>query len=696
MGRPGVEKPRNSAGCQHRKIINNQGVPEKADLAGTVHQLAFPHEDLELRSEKPHESSVPAKTVRDHYLELFNLAPVGYFILDDHNLIVDANPAGCRLLQTDKYQIKNQPFTKFITERSIESFYTHRQKTLVGDSDQTVELTMLKTDGSLFIANLESKKIASERLQVAVTDISKRKKTERELLRVNRQIEAIMECDEAIIHSVDETKLLSDICRILCTSVGYQLAVVGMVENDVYKSIRPLVWYGAEEYVLKAKESWSQTERGLGPAGTAVRTGKAQFFKDLTTEPAMAPWRESAAARDYRACIALPLTDRKGEVAAVLSLYSRSSRSFDPDEVRLLEMLADDISFAVGAMQERIKRQKAEAVISRLATFPEFNPNPILELDGEGNIKYANPAARIYFPLMVQGLEHDTVLELIIAVRKNDGHAINRDVHLGTSWFEQTLTYVPSTRSYLLYARDITVREEYEEKLRQRSAELQSSNAQLESFSYSVSHDLRAPLHSLSGFSTILLEDYAGKLDDTGKMYLEKIKESSNHMELLIEDLLKLAQISRDEMNYEKVDLSDIARKIIGALQNYEPSRKVNVNISRDIIAYGDRVLLGQVLENLLGNAWKFTSKIPESRIEMGVVEKDGKQTYFVRDNGAGFNMEHAGRLFKPFQRLHAASDFPGTGIGLAIVQQIVRRHGGEVRAEGKVGEGAAFYFTLS
>jgi len=255
---------------------------------------------------------------------------------------------------------------------------------------------------------------------------------------------------------------------------------------------------------------------------------------------------------------------------------------------------------------------------------------------------------------------------------------------------------VPSTRSYLLYARDITVREEYEEKLRQRSAELQSSNAQLESFSYSVSHDLRAPLRSLSGFSTILLEDYAGKLDDTGKMYLEKIKESSNHMELLIEDLLKLAQISRDEMNYEKVDLSDIARKIIGALQNYEPSRKVNVNISRDIIAYGDRVLLGQVLENLLGNAWKFTSKIPESRIEMGVVEKDGKQTYFVRDNGAGFNMEHAGRLFKPFQRLHAASDFPGTGIGLAIVQQIVRRHGGEVRAEGKVGEGAAFYFTLS
>ena len=678
------------------EIIHNKGMPEKADLAGKVHQLAFPPDEPGLCSEKPHESAAPAKTVRDHYLELFNLAPVGYFILDEHNLIVDANPAGCRLLKSDKHQIKNQPFIKFIAERSIEHFYAHRKKTLAGDSDQTVELTMLKTDGGLFIANLESKKIAPERLQVTVNDISKRKKTERELLRVNRQIEAIMECDEAIIHSIDETELLSDICRILCTSVGYQLAVVGIVENDDAKSIHPLVWYGADEYVLKAKESWSKTERGLGPAGTAVRTGKAQFFKDLTAEPVMAPWRESAAVRDYRACIALPLSDREGKIVAVLSLYSRSSRSFDPDEVRLLKMLADDISFAIGAMQERIKRQKAEAVISRLAAFPEFNPNPILELDDEGNIKYANPAARMYFPLMAQGLEHDTVTELINAVRKAEGHAINRDVHLGTSWFEQTLTYVPSTRSYLLFARDVTVREEYEEKLRQQSAELQSSNAQMESFSYSVSHDLRAPLRSLSGFSTILLEDYAEKLDATGKMYLGKIKESSNHMELLIEDMLKLARISRDAMNYEKVDLSDIARKIIAALQNYEPARQVKVEISRDITAYGDRVLLGQVLENLLGNAWKFTAKAPEPRIEMGVIEKDGKQTYYVRDNGAGFNMEYAERLFKPFQRLHAASDFPGTGIGLAIVLQIVRRHGGDVRAEGKVGEGAVFYFTLS
>ena len=303
---------------------------------------------------------------------------------------------------------------------------------------------------------------------------------------------------------------------------------------------------------------------------------------------------------------------------------------------------------------------------------------------------------RMHFPRMAEGLKHESFTDFINIAQKTEGHSINRDVQIGNSWFEQTLTWVPSTGSYLLFGRDVTAREQYEEKLRQRSAELLASNAQLESFSYSVSHDLRAPLRSLSGFSTALLEDYAGKLDREGESYLQKIKESAEHMELLIDDLLKLAKISRNEMNYEKLNLSDIGGKIIDTLQKSEPERKVTVEIEPGITAYGDRVLLGQVLDNLLGNAWKFTGKVREPRIEMGTTEVEGKTTYFVRDNGAGFNMEYADQLFKPFRRLHTEADFPGTGIGLAIVQQIIQRHGGLVRAEGKVGAGATFYFTLS
>ncbi len=696
MVKQGFSKLRNKAEYSFNAGGQNIGQLEKGDLAGINCQLAVHQKQLEAENREIRESWALVKAARDFYLDLFNLAPVGYFVIDEHNRIIEANLTGCRLLQTDKRKIKNAAFTAFISESSIKSFYAHRRKIHSIEGEQTLELNMLRSDGSPFYANLEIINVEQQRLRVAVIDITAHKKTERELVRRNHQISAIMECDEAIIHSEDTGHLLSEICRILCTTAGYQLAWVGTAEKDNAKSIRPMVWCGADEYVLNANETWGETARGNGPAGFAVRTGNTQYSRDLISEPAMAPWKEAAMKHGFRTCIALPLADHKSGVLAVLSIYSRSPNSFGSDEVTLLEMLADDISFAVNAMHDREQRQKAEAEISRLATFPEFNPNPILELDAEGNIKYANPAARMHFPRMAEGLKHESLTDFINIAQKTEGHSINRDVQIGNSWFEQTLTWVPSTGSYLLFGRDVTAREQYEEKLRQRSAELLASNAQLESFSYSVSHDLRAPLRSLSGFSTALLEDYAGKLDREGESYLQKIKESAEHMELLIDDLLKLAKISRNEMNYEKLNLSDIGGKIIDTLQKSEPERKVTVEIEPGITAYGDRVLLGQVLDNLLGNAWKFTGKVREPRIEMGTTEVEGKTTYFVRDNGAGFNMEYADQLFKPFRRLHTEADFPGTGIGLAIVQQIIQRHGGLVRAEGKVGAGATFYFTLS
>ena len=242
---------------------------------------------------------------------------------------------------------------------------------------------------------------------------------------------------------------------------------------------------------------------------------------------------------------------------------------------------------------------------------------------------------------------------------------------------------------------DITERKKAEEELRQRTAELEASNKELEAFSYSVSHDLRAPLRSMEGFSSALLEDYADKLDDQGKQYLRYVQESSDLMARLIDDLLKLSRVTRSDMSYEKVNLSEMARKIVAELEKAEPDRKVKLNIAPDITAYGDRNLLRLVLENLLGNAWKFSSKVASPRIEMGTIEHNGKQAYFIRDNGVGFDMTYADKLFKPFQRLHKASEFAGTGIGLATVQRIIRRHGGEVWAESKVGEGATFYFTL-
>ncbi|MDP3879495.1 MAG: PAS domain S-box protein [Dehalococcoidales bacterium] len=242
---------------------------------------------------------------------------------------------------------------------------------------------------------------------------------------------------------------------------------------------------------------------------------------------------------------------------------------------------------------------------------------------------------------------------------------------------------------------DITERKLAEEEVRKRTAELEASNRELEAFSYSVSHDLRAPLRSMEGFSNALLEDYADKLDDRGRQYLKYVQESSDLMAQLIDDLLKLSRVTRSDMNYERVKLSEMAQKVLAQLEKSEPDREMILNIAPDITAYGDRNLLRLVLENLLGNAWKFSGKVSSPCIEMGTTEQNGKRAYFIRDNGVGFDMEYADKLFKPFQRLHKSTEFAGTGIGLATVQRIINRHGGKVWADSKVGEGTTFYFTL-
>jgi PAS domain S-box-containing protein len=225
--------------------------------------------------------------------------------------------------------------------------------------------------------------------------------------------------------------------------------------------------------------------------------------------------------------------------------------------------------------------------------------------------------------------------------------------------------------------------------------ELEQANKELEAFSYSVSHDLRAPLRSIDGFSQALLEDYEDKLEAQGKDYLRRVRAASQRMSQLIDDLLSLSRITRAEMRYEKVNLSVLAESIAAELQETQPERQVKFVIEEDITAYGDSHLLRVVLENLLSNAWKFTSKHPRAKIEFGATQHEDKPVYFVRDDGAGFDMAYIDKLFVPFQRLHAETEFPGTGIGLATVQRIVRRHGGSVGAEGEVEKGATFYFTL-
>jgi len=225
--------------------------------------------------------------------------------------------------------------------------------------------------------------------------------------------------------------------------------------------------------------------------------------------------------------------------------------------------------------------------------------------------------------------------------------------------------------------------------------ELEFKNQELEAFSYSVAHDLRAPLRSIDGFGLALLEDYADVLDEPGREFLNRIRDSTAHMGRLIDDLLKLSKVARSEFVGREVDLSAVAHACVARLREADPDRRIEVVIPEGLWVSGDAALLEVALDNLIGNAWKFTRKTDAARIELAIETQDGRRVVVVRDNGAGFDMAYAGKLFNVFTRLHPSHEFEGTGIGLATVLRVVRRHGGRIWAEGKVGEGAAFFFTL-
>ena len=271
--------------------------------------------------------------------------------------------------------------------------------------------------------------------------------------------------------------------------------------------------------------------------------------------------------------------------------------------------------------------------------------------------------------------------------------------------FVITYVFVPPD-IVMVHTEDVTIRkhaevevERYrrhlEDLVAERTAALERSNQELEAFSYSIAHDLRAPLRSITGFSQILLEDVESKLTEQEFEYFQRIIANGKHLAQLIDDILELSRITRSECTEQIIDLSAVAREITNELMENDPNRQATVNIMPQLLCKGDHRLLRGAMQNLLDNAWKYSSKKLQTLIEFGATEKNGEKAFYVRDNGAGFDMRYADKLFKPFQRMHKSDEFEGTGIGLATVQRIIRRHGGKVWAEAALDNGATFYFTL-
>jgi PAS domain S-box-containing protein len=330
------------------------------------------------------------------------------------------------------------------------------------------------------------------------------------------------------------------------------------------------------------------------------------------------------------------------------------------------------ISWNAGA--ERIKGYSSEEILGQ--HFSRFYPADDLNKDrAAAELKFAAKEGRI----------------------EDEGWRVRKDGSL--FWANVVITALRDEGGRLLgfvkVTRDISESKRIDQELELRNAQLLSSNSELEAFCYSVSHDLRAPLRSIDGFSQALLDDYADRLDDTGKQYLQRVRAGAQRMAALIDDLLTLSRITRAELQRQPIDLSEMASSVANDLSRQDPARHVVFVIAPGLEARADAQLMRTVLENLLGNAWKFTSGRSHARIEFGRTQANGASAFFVRDNGAGFDPAYAGRLFGAFQRLHAAAEFPGTGVGLASVQRVIYRHGGRVWAKGAVNQGATFFFTL-
>ena len=475
-----------------------------------------------------------------------------------------------------------------------------------------------------------------------------------------------------------------------------------------------------------------RTEAAVDPSPAALSPIARQVIEhgpQLVLRPAGAPFPSDTlpfgdTTRASASLMFVPVR-QNANVIGVLSIQSYSTNAYSEEDLRNLQSLADHCAGALerlraeAALQEANERLRMALAASRMATWTTeltgrrlFIGSPELEA-----IVGLKPGE---FPETEQAL-----FEFIHPEdRKPVRHAFSSAIDAKRD-YEVEFRFLPRNRplGWMLgrgrayydaagqpirlagVAIDITARKEAEQEIsrlnaelecrvRERTAQLEATNRELESFTYSVSHDLRAPLRSIRGFSEVLLERYSGQLDPLGQEYLRRASESCQRMDRLIDDLLKLSRAGRSDLQWQTVSLTALATSIAAELRNAEPHRELELIIGPDLHAQGDEHLLRIALDNLLRNAWKFTGRCPRARIEFGLASGH-EPAFFVRDNGVGFDPAYAGKLFGVFQRLHSAADFPGTGVGLATVQRIIQRHGGRVWATGVVNVGATFYFTL-
>ena len=536
-------------------------------------------------------------------------------------------------------------------------------------------------------------------------EIYVRKKAEEALKTNIERLKILSEANSLLLSSEDPEKIVQIIALRVMVHLNCDCFFNFIVDEKAGK-LRLNAYAGIpEETAIGIK--W--LDYGVAICGCAARDGCRIISENIQENGDM----RAALVRSFgvQAYACHPLTIGLKTIGT-LSFGTRTRISFTADELDLMKTVAGQISVA---MHRKLAEEAIKERENEYRSLAENIPDIVTRYNRDLRHIFVNTAASHATGLPPEALIGKTNLEMghdpkqvefwmrhvqnVFATGKPETMEFQWMAPDGLRYQQTVITpefdVDGSVKTVLCVTHNLTDLKRTEESLRKYTADLETANKELESFSYSVSHDLRAPLRTLDGFSKMILEDYGDKLDEAGKDYLQRIRMASHTMAELIDAILKLSRISRAEMHQEQVDLTDLAKSIAEELKQSQPERQAEFIIQPDLMFKGDPALLRVALNNLLENAWKYTSKCQQTRIEIGMINQNAEKVYFIRDNGIGFAMQYANKLFQPFQRLHTGKEYPGTGIGLATVQRVIRRHNGRIWAESEVGKGTTFYFTF-